>query len=70
MDVGTSGVAPHHCVVADDAAGWMVQGPQDWVAGVLGDIEAGCLLLDLLGIDDARIDALQLVDLGAPMHGP
>ena len=67
--VGTACVAPDHCVVADDAAWRVVECPQDRVAGVRRDVEAGGLLLDLLRIDDAGVDALELVDLGPPVHG-
>ena len=67
--VGGPGVAPHHRVVAHDAAGRVVQGAQDRVAGMVGSVEAGGDLLDVVGADDAGVDALQLVDLGSPVHG-
>ena len=62
------GVSPHHRVVADDAAGRVIQGALDRVAGVVGGVEARALLLDLVGADHAGVDTAELVDLGAPVH--
>ncbi len=70
MVVGTPGIAPDDGVVTDDAARGVVQGAHDRVPGVRRDVQAGGLLLYLLRVNDAGVDALELVDLGSPVHGP
>ena len=67
--IGSAGVAPVDRVVANDAAGRMVQRAENRIPGMRARVEARCQLLHLARIDHRRIDALQLVDLGPPMHG-
>ena len=70
IGIGAAGVSPHDGVVADRAAGRMVEGAEDRVSGVGADIERWGELLDLGRRDHRRVDALQLVDLGPPVHRP
>ncbi len=67
--VGVVGVAPHDRVVANDAAGRMVEGSQDGVAGVVAHIQVRAEAFDFIGPDNSGIDALNLVDLRPPAHG-
>ena len=66
--VGAAGQAPDDGVVADDAAGRVVERAQDRIGRVLADVHRRGQALDLVGPDQARVDALQAVDLGAVGH--
>src|SRR6185437_16615577 len=48
-------VAPHHRVVADDAAGRVVERPEDRVGRFPRYVELRAQLGDLVGIDHARV---------------
>ena len=66
---GGPGVAPVDRVVPDDAAGRVVERAQDGVPRVRRGVQVRDQALDLVRVDDAGVDALQLVDLGPPAHG-
>ena len=70
--VGGPRVAPHHRVVADDAAGRMVQGRENRIARVVTEVEAGDQPRDLRGPDEPAVYAHEPVDFGPdvePGHG-
>ena len=62
---GLLGVAPDDRVVADDAAGRVVERPLDRPRHVLADVDLRAELLHLVAVDHAAVDPEQLVDLGA-----
>ena len=67
--VGAAGEAPDDRVVADDAAGRVVERAQDRIRRVrVATSIAGRQALDLVGVDQARVDPVQAVDLGAVGH--
>ncbi len=59
------GVAPDDGVVADDAAGRVVERALDRPGHVVADVDLRAELLHLVAVDHAAVDAEQLVDLGA-----
>ena len=67
--VGGSGVAPNHCVVAHGASGRVKESAQNGVTSVGRDVQAGGFFFDVCRVDNAGVDALQLVDFGSPVHG-
>ena len=69
VGVGLGGVAPDHGIVADDAAGRVVERRLDGIAGMARDVDAGAQALDLVRPDQPGIDALQPVHLGPAAHG-
>ena len=58
-------VAPHDRVVADDAAGRVVERALDRPGDVVADVDLRAELLDLVAVDHAAVDPEQLVHLGA-----
>ena len=70
MRVGGPGVAPVDGVVADGAAGRVVERAEDRIPGVLAHVHERDQPGDLVRADHLGVDPLQLVDLGPPPHGP
>ena len=65
LPVGAARVAPHHRVVADDASGRVVEGAHDRPRDVLGEVHLRAELGDLVRVDEAAVDAEELVHLGS-----
>ena len=63
--VGLAGVAPHDRVVADHGARRVVERALDRVGDLARHVELRAEARDLVGLDPARVDAHQLVGLGA-----
>ena len=63
-------IGPDDRVMSDDSPGRVPESAEDRIARVVGRIEKRCERLDLVRPDDVGVDALQLVDLGTPAHGP
>ena len=66
---GAAGVAPGDRVVPRDRARRVVEGGQDRVADLVGQVELRAEPPDVVGPDQAGIDAQMLVDLGPPAGG-
>ena len=61
-------VAPHHCIVADNAAGRMVKRSQHRIARLVAYIQLRAQARNLIRKHKARVDALQPVYFCAPAH--
>ena len=67
--VGAAGQAPDDGIVADDPARRVIQRPHDRVDRVrVVDLHRGGQSLDLIGVDEPRVDAGDAVDLGPIGH--
>src|SRR5262249_15065763 len=67
--VGAAGVAPDDGVVADDAAGRVVEAGEGRLVHPLAGVEAGDQLGDLVAADEPAVDAEEAVGLGALAQG-
>ncbi len=67
--IGPAGESPHDRVVADHAAGRVIEGSLDRIDGVrIVHVHRGRELLDLVGVDQPRVDAVHAIDLRAVRH--
>jgi hypothetical protein len=66
--VGRARESPHDRVVPDDPARRVVERTDDGIGGPLRKVELRAELADAVRVDDARLDAEELVHLGPLLH--